>query len=87
MTYNTNGIEGDYKDKKFVKDFLVVIDSIHPQVLALQEMFSHYSDTLCDELKLRYQYNSLSVFASRRNDNKNVACFFSTYPIKKFLSL
>lgn len=82
MTYNTNGIHGEYKDKEFLTSFLEKIDSLNPRILVLQEMYYHYSTTLCKELKNRYQYNSFLELAKQKNEDKNVACIFSSYPIK-----
>ena len=84
MTYNANGISGDYNDDRFVEDFLSTIDSIHPQVLVLQEMRKVYSDLLCRELQDRYPYNSLVELSKRRLYSVNVACLFSSFPIIDF---
>lgn len=87
MTYNTNGVSGDYKDTVFVNDFLDKLDSIHPHVLVLQEMRVPYSSILCDELQNKYPYNSLSVLSNRKYEDRKVACLFSLYPIKSFFRL
>ena len=84
MTYNTNGVAGDYKDEKFVNDFLSAIDSICPQVLVLQEMSKGYSPYLCEELQKRYPYNSQSELSKTKERNQRVACLFSMYPIRGF---
>lgn len=84
MTYNTNGVAGDYKDDNFVDLFLHSIDSISPQILVLQEMHREYSTTVCSELQKRYSYNSLSQIASRKKSDRFAACLFSKYPIRSF---
>ena len=84
MTYNTNGVSGDYDDETFVADFLASVDSISPQVLVLQEMRKEYSALLCKELQDRYTNNSLSELAKLKNVFKHTACLFSKYPIKSF---
>lgn len=84
MTYNTNGVSGDYEDDSFVGDFLSTIDSIQPHVLVLQEMRKEYSALLCQELQNRYPNNSLFELAKQRRAFKHSACLFSKYPIKSF---
>ena len=84
MTYNTNGVSGDYNDSTFVEDFLLAIDSINPQILALQEMRYEYSPMLCEGLKLRFPYNSLIELKESTSKNKDAACLFSKFPIKSF---
>lgn len=84
MTYNTNGVSGDYNDETFVADFLAAVDSISPQVLVLQEMRKEYSALLCKELQDRYPNNSLSELATQKQVFKHTACLFSKYPIKSF---
>ena len=87
MTYNTNGVAGDYEDEEFANDFLSAIDSIYPQVLVLQEMSKDYSPYLCDELQKRYPYNSLSELSKTKVRNQKVACLFSMYPIRSFFRI
>ena len=84
MTYNTNGVSGDYEDSTFVADFLHAVDSIHPQVLALQEMRMKYSPMLCEGLQQRFPYNSLVELEGSTAKNKDAACLFSQFPIKSF---
>ena len=84
MTYNTNGVSGEYEDSTFVEDFLLAVDSILPQVLALQEMREKYSPMLCEGLQQRFPYNSLVELEGSALKNKDAACLFSQFPIKSF---
>ena len=83
MTYNTNGVSGDYKDEAVVREFMQAIDSLHPQVLALQEMLTTYSSSLCDTLTKRFPYSSLRAYSQSKSYSHYVACLFSEYPIKR----
>lgn len=87
MTYNTNGVNGSYENEAFVNGFLESIDYFSPQVLVLQEMYTNYTPSLCDSLKKRYSYSSLSEKTISKSDNKAVACIFSKYPIKKIFCM
>lgn len=82
-TYNTNGVSGDYKDEAVVREFMHAIDSLHPQVLALQEMLTTYSAALCDTLTKRFPYSSLRAYSQSKSYSHYVACLFSEYPIRR----
>lgn len=84
MTYNTDGIHWGHMDSEFGSRFLKTIDSIQPHILVLQEMKTNYSDSVCNELKNKYHYNSLVELSKLNKSDKNAACLFSLYPIKSF---
>lgn len=87
MTYNAYGAYGDYGNEAVVNRFLAAIDSIHPDVLALQEMHYGQAPMLCEGLRKRYPYNAIHELNVRRTGDRDIACLFSRYPIRSIYQL